>query len=172
MCGIVGYVGSREVGPVLLDGLRRLEYRGYDSAGIVVRTLNNQIEIVKSAGKLSNLVERLNGHTPRGSLGLGHTRWATHGAPNDVNAHPHADCSGQLAVIHNGIVENYAELRGALLARGHHFLSETDTEVLAHLIEEEFDQRGADSALALIDATRGALQQVRGAYSIGLVDAR
>lgn len=172
MCGIVGYVGSRNVTPILLDGLRRLEYRGYDSAGIAVRTPEGCIEIQKSEGKLSRLVERMNGSAPRGTLGLGHTRWATHGAPNDINAHPHTDCSGQLAVIHNGIVENYAELREQLKERGHVFVSQTDTEILAHLIEEEFQARGAHSALALIDATRAALKQVRGAYSLGVLDAR
>lgn len=172
MCGIVGYVGYKEVSPLLLDGLKRLEYRGYDSAGIAVRTSDGEIEIRKSEGKLSRLVERLNGSAPRGTLGLGHTRWATHGAPNDINAHPHTDCSGKLAVIHNGIVENYAELREELKARGHVFQSETDTEILAHLIEEEFQARGAESALALIDATRAALKSVRGAYSLGVIDAR
>src|SRR5437867_1085519 len=135
MCGIVGYVGSRQVSPILLDGLKRLEYRGYDSAGVAVRTEAGQLRIEKTAGKLSQLVERLDGNTPRGTLGLGHTRWATHGVPNDLNAHPHSDCSGNLAVIHNGIVENYAELRADLIARGHRFDSETDTEVIAHLIE-------------------------------------
>ncbi len=172
MCGIVGYVGNREVSPILLDGLRRLEYRGYDSAGVAVRTPDGRLEIHKTQGKLKRLVEMMDGGAPRGTLGIGHTRWATHGVPNDVNAHPHTDCTGQLAVIHNGIVENYAELREQLKARGHQFKSETDTEVLAHLIEEEFQARGANSALALIDATRIALQQVRGAYSIGVVDAR
>lgn len=172
MCGIVGYVGYKEVTPLLLDGLKRLEYRGYDSAGIAVRTSEGDIEIRKSEGKLSRLIERLNGSAPRGTLGLGHTRWATHGAPNDINAHPHTDCSGKLAVIHNGIVENYAELREDLAARGHVFQSETDTEILAHLIEEEFQARGANSALGLIDATRAALKAVRGAYSLGVIDAR
>jgi glutamine---fructose-6-phosphate transaminase (isomerizing) len=172
MCGIVGYVGTRDVSPILLDGLKRLEYRGYDSAGVAVRTSDGRLEIHKTQGKLKQLVEMLDGNAPRGTLGIGHTRWATHGVPNDVNAHPHGDCSGNLAVIHNGIVENFAELRAALLARGHRFVSETDTEVLAHLTEEEFEKRGAQSELALIDATRAALKQVRGAYSIGLLDAR
>ncbi len=172
MCGIVGYVGSRQVTPILLDGLKRLEYRGYDSAGVAVRTPEGKLRIEKRAGKLSRLVEELNGSAPDGTLGLGHTRWATHGAPTDANAHPHIDCSGQLAVIHNGIVENYAELRAALIARGHEFKSETDTEVIAHLIEEEFNARGANSALGLIDATRAALKQLRGAFSVGVLDVR
>lgn len=172
MCGIVGYVGNREVSPILLDGLKRLEYRGYDSAGVAVRTPEGRMEIHKTNGKLKRLVEMLDGRAPHGSLGIGHTRWATHGAPNEINAHPHSDCSGQLAVIHNGIVENYSELRAGLKDRGHRFKSETDTEVIAHLIEEEFNARGADSALALIDATRIALKKIRGAYSVAVLDAR
>lgn len=172
MCGIIGYVGSRQVSPILLDGLKRLEYRGYDSAGVAVRTPDGRLEILKTQGKLKRLAEMMDGHAPSGSCGIGHTRWATHGAPNDVNAHPHSDCSGHLAVIHNGIVENYVELRAELKRRGHTFRSETDTEVLAHLIEQEFDSRGVNSALALIDATRAALKMVRGAYSIGVLDAR
>ncbi len=172
MCGIVGYVGNREASPILLDGLRRLEYRGYDSAGVAVRTPEGRMEIHKTNGKLGRLVEMLDGRAPHGSLGIGHTRWATHGVPNDINAHPHTDCSGQLAVIHNGIVENFAELRAGLTARGHRFKSETDTEVIAHLIEEEFIARGADSALALMDATRMSLKKLRGAYSVAVLDAR
>lgn len=172
MCGIIGYVGSRQVSPILLDGLRRLEYRGYDSAGVAVRTADGRLEIHKTHGKLQRLVDTMNGSAPKGTLGIGHTRWATHGQPNDLNAHPHSDCTGQLAVIHNGIVENFAELRDDLQARGHSFKSETDTEVIAHLIEYEFEARGANSPIALIDATRAALAKVRGAYSIGVLDAR
>lgn len=172
MCGIVGYVGYQQVSPILLDGLKRLEYRGYDSAGIAVRNDDGQVIIRKSEGKLSKLANQLNGSAPRGTLGLGHTRWATHGEPNDLNAHPHTDESGQVVVIHNGIVENYAELREELKARGHIFQSQTDTEILVHLIEEEFDQRGGNSAVGLIDAVRAALKQVRGAYSLGVMDAR
>lgn len=172
MCGIIGYVGTRQVSPILLDGLRRLEYRGYDSAGVAVRTPDGHLEIHKTHGKLQRLVETMDGNAPKGSLGIGHTRWATHGQPNDVNAHPHSDCTGQLAVIHNGIVENFEELRDDLRARGHIFKSETDTEVIAHLIEDEFEDRGASTPLALIDATRAALARVRGAYSIGVLDAR
>jgi glucosamine--fructose-6-phosphate aminotransferase (isomerizing) len=176
MCGIVGYVGSKEVAPVLLDGLKRLEYRGYDSAGIAVRTAAGEIEIRKSEGKLSRLTEQLNGHAPRGTLGMGHTRWATHGAPNDVNAHPHTDESGRVAVIHNGIIENYDELRAELKAGGHLFQSETDTEIMAHLVEVEFEARlkqgEAPPAVALLDAVRAALKRVRGAYSFVIMDAR
>lgn len=172
MCGIVGYVGYKQVSPVLLDGLKRLEYRGYDSAGIAVRTDDARIVVRKKEGKLSSLVNELNGSAPRGTLGMGHTRWATHGAPNDRNAHPHTDESGRVAVIHNGIVENYTELRAELKARGHSFASETDTEILAHMVEEEFDAREAQGAVALLEAVRAALHQVRGAYSFVIMDAR
>ncbi len=172
MCGIVGYVGYKEVSPVLLDGLKRLEYRGYDSAGIAVRNAEGNIIIRKSEGKLSKLANQLNGNAPRGTLGMGHTRWATHGAPNDVNAHPHTDESGRVAVIHNGIIENYAELRDELKTRGHVFQSQTDTEIFAHLVEEEFEKRGASGAVNLIDAVRAALKLVRGAYSFVVMDAR
>ncbi len=172
MCGIVGYVGYKQVSPVLLDGLKRLEYRGYDSSGIAVRTDDGKIVVRKSEGKLSKLVNQLNGSAPQGTLGMGHTRWATHGAPNDMNAHPHTDERGNVAVIHNGIIENYAALRAELKTRGHVFQSETDTEILAHLVEEEFAARGEQGAVALLDAVRAALQRVRGAYSFVIMDAR
>ncbi len=166
MCGIVGYVGPRDASPILLDGLRRLEYRGYDSAGIAILAPSGKIEIRKSEGKLKKLIDALNGSAPVGHLGLGHTRWATHGAPNDTNAHPHADCTGRIVVVHNGIIENYAELRESLRARGHKFITETDTEVLAHLIEEEMK----GNALAFVGAVQRALKQVRGTYGIGVFD--
>ena len=162
MCGIVGYVGPRDAAPILIDGLRRLEYRGYDSAGIAVMTGNGKVFIEKKAGKLSNLTEHLNGDTPAGGPGIGHTRWATHGLPNDTNAHPHTDCTGKLALIHNGIIENYAEIKGRLVADGHRFSSETDTEVLAHLIESRYSGD-------LVEAVRTALGEVRGAYAIGVM---
>jgi glucosamine--fructose-6-phosphate aminotransferase (isomerizing) len=162
MCGIVGYVGPRDAAPILLDGLRRLEYRGYDSAGIALLTESGDVFVDKKAGKLSNLTEHLNGSAPAGHPGIAHTRWATHGRPNDVNAHPHLDCTGQLALIHNGIIENYRELKDQLLAAGHRFTSETDTEVLAHLIEREYDGD-------LVEAVRRALQGVQGAYAIGVM---
>ncbi len=168
MCGIVGYVGPRFATPILLDGLQRLEYRGYDSAGIAVLNLSGEIEIEKTEGKLQKLLEALKGRSPTGLLGVGHTRWATHGLPNEVNAHPHADCHQRIVLVHNGIIENYARLRDELLARGHHFLSQTDTEVLAHLIEEEYDkllQKGDDPP-RLPEAVRRALIRVRGAYAI------
>ena len=160
MCGIVGYVGPRDAAPILLEGLRRLEYRGYDSAGIAILTDGGEVFIEKKAGKLTNLTDHLNGDAPAGQPGIGHTRWATHGRPNDSNAHPHADCTGKLALIHNGIIENYAEIKDRLVAEGHRFTSETDTEVLVHLIETKY-------AGDLVEAVRLALNEVRGAYAIG-----
>jgi glutamine---fructose-6-phosphate transaminase (isomerizing) len=162
MCGIVGYVGPRDAAPILLEGLRRLEYRGYDSAGIALLTEAGDVFVEKKAGKLSNLTDHLNGDAPPGHPGIAHTRWATHGRPNDVNAHPHTDCSGKLALIHNGIIENYRELKDRLLAEGHRFTSETDTEVLAHLIESRYDGD-------LVEAVRLALTEVSGAYAIGVM---
>jgi glutamine---fructose-6-phosphate transaminase (isomerizing) len=162
MCGIVGYVGPRDAAPILLDGLRRLEYRGYDSAGIAVLTDDGEVFVEKKAGKLTNLTDHLNGDAPPGQPGIAHTRWATHGQPNDMNAHPHTDCGGRLALIHNGIIENYAEIKDRLAAAGHRFTSETDTEVLAHLIESTYDGD-------LVDAVRAALTEVRGAYAIGVM---
>ncbi|GCE05267.1 glutamine--fructose-6-phosphate transaminase (isomerizing) [Dictyobacter aurantiacus] len=170
MCGIIGYVGSKEIDvtSILLDGLSKLEYRGYDSAGIAVLNSTGTIDLHRQAGKIANLVATVeNGSRPGDStLGIGHTRWATHGRPNDTNAHPHPDCSGSLTVVHNGIIENYAELRRELQQDGHVFQSETDSEVLAHLIEREyFGPANHDLVLAV----RTALQHVTGAYSIGVV---
>jgi glucosamine--fructose-6-phosphate aminotransferase (isomerizing) len=162
MCGIVGYVGPRDAAPILIEGLRRLEYRGYDSAGIALMTREGGVFIEKKAGKLSNLTDHLDGGAPGGQPGIGHTRWATHGAPNDLNAHPHTDCTGRLALIHNGIIENHVELKERLVADGHVFASETDTEVLAHLIETKYDGD-------LVEAVRRALGEVRGAYAIGVM---
>ncbi|WP_022797491.1 glutamine--fructose-6-phosphate transaminase (isomerizing) [Thermus islandicus] len=163
MCGIVGYVGFRKATDVLLDGLRRLEYRGYDSAGVAVRTPEG-LRVVKRSGKLSALEEALKGVELSGNLGIGHTRWATHGAPTDPNAHPHATEDGRITLIHNGIFENYLELKEALKARGHGFRSETDSEVLAHLVEEKY--RGD-----LFLAVREALEEVRGAYAVAVIHA-
>src|SRR5688572_4220985 len=162
MCGIVGYVGPRDAAPILIEGLRRLEYRGYDSAGIAVLTDDGQVFVEKKAGKLANLTEHLNGDAPAGHPGIGHTRWATHGPPNDTNAHPHTDCTGKLALIHNGIIENYAPIKQRLAAEGHRFTSDTDTEVLAHLIETHY-------AGDLVEAVRTALNEVRGAYAVGVM---
>ncbi|MDP2991912.1 MAG: glutamine--fructose-6-phosphate aminotransferase, partial [Deltaproteobacteria bacterium] len=138
MCGIIGYVGHRRVIPVLLDGLKMLEYRGYDSAGIAYLK-DGKIKVSRAEGKLENLDLKLNGKRDEASFtGLGHTRWATHGVPNERNAHPHTDCKNELVVVHNGIIENYFSLRENLKAEGHEFRSDTDTEVLAHLIEKYF----------------------------------
>jgi len=163
MCGIVGYIGPRQAGQLLLDGLRRLEYRGYDSAGIALFN-GNGLEITKAAGKLSNLEKALAGKVPKGTLGIAHTRWATHGAPTETNAHPHTDQSGTVAVIHNGIIENANAIRTALTNRGHTFRSETDTEVLAHLIGALFDGD-------LEEAVARALREVDGAYGIAVIAA-
>src|SRR5665811_587411 len=134
MCGIVGYTGPRAAGPILLEGLRRLEYRGYDSAGIALVTESGDLFVEKRAGKVAVLQDAMGDHPPRAGIGLAHTRWATHGRPSDLNAHPHSDCSGCITVVHNGIVENFRELRDELVARGHTLKSETDTEVVAHLV--------------------------------------
>jgi glucosamine--fructose-6-phosphate aminotransferase (isomerizing) len=173
MCGIVGYIGSEEASDVLIDGLRRLEYRGYDSAGIVV--LNEKgLDIRRSVGKLSSLESRLRREPLSGHAGVGHTRWATHGRPSEENAHPHRDCTGRLVVVHNGIIENYAALKEALKGRGHAFTSQTDTEVVAHLIEEALAKRRGTGPVTpdlLADAVRDALQALQGAYALGVVSA-
>ena len=156
MCGIVGYTGPRDAAPILLEGLARLEYRGYDSAGLALVTADGELFVEKRAGKLANLRTALADATPAAAVGLAHTRWATHGRPNDLNAHPHVDCSGTITVIHNGIIENFTELRDELAARGHRFGSETDTEVLAHLVEDAYTgDIGTATALVGIDALKG-----------------
>ena len=159
MCGIVGYTGPREAGPILIEGLKRLEYRGYDSAGIALVDEAGDLFVEKKAGKLANLQTAIADRTPHAALGLAHTRWATHGRPNDLNAHPHQDCTGDITVIHNGIIENFSELRDGLEARGHTLTSETDTEAIAHLVEENYTGD-------LADALRAALRQCEGAYAI------
>ncbi|HEX5826310.1 MAG TPA: glutamine--fructose-6-phosphate transaminase (isomerizing) [Candidatus Limnocylindrales bacterium] len=165
MCGIVGYTGPREAGPILIEGLRRLEYRGYDSAGIALVDEQGDLFVEKKAGKLANLQEALADRTPHAGIGLAHTRWATHGRPNDLNAHPHQDCTGDITVIHNGIIENFRSLRDGLEARGHVLRSETDTEAIAHLVEEAY---GGD----LAEAVRAALRQVQGAYALVVMHKR
>ncbi|MDH3329443.1 MAG: glutamine--fructose-6-phosphate transaminase (isomerizing) [Desulfobulbaceae bacterium] len=165
MCGIVGYTGTRRVIPILLEGLRRLEYRGYDSAGLVYH-YEGQLVKYRAQGKLENLATVVDDHIGVSSFcGLGHTRWATHGAPTQNNAHPHSDCSGELVVVHNGIIENYGALRRELVDKGHSFSSETDTEVLAHLIEEYLQGD-------LIEAVRNALARVEGSYALGVTWSR
>ena len=166
MCGIVGYVGKKNAVPLLIEGLKRLEYRGYDSAGIAA-IADGKISIRKTVGRLANLENRLAKEPLAGCVAVGHTRWATHGEPSEINAHPHADCTGKIAVVHNGIIENYHELRDALEKKGHRFLSQTDTEVIPHLIEQELK----DGAKSLRDAIRAALNQARGAYALGIVSA-
>ncbi len=161
MCGIIGYVGQQAAGPILLEGLQALAYRGYDSAGIALLERDGGIEISKSVGRLQALMDMVAGRPLAGGSGIGHTRWATHGRPSDANAHPHIDCRGDIVLIHNGIVENYIELKRELVAAGHTFSSETDTEVMVHLLEAEV-ARGA----TLTDAMRNTIGRIRGAHAI------
>ena len=163
MCGIVGYVGARPAGPILFDALRRLEYRGYDSSGIAVINDAGKAIVERSAGKLSALIERVGNKMPEGSDGLGHTRWATHGSATSRNAHPHSDCSDKYLVVHNGIIENYRELKQRLTDSGHRFTSDTDSEVIAHLVEEN-----RALGLGLREAVAGSLHQLDGAFSIAV----
>jgi glucosamine--fructose-6-phosphate aminotransferase (isomerizing) len=161
MCGIVGYVGSRDAVPVIVEGLRKLEYRGYDSAGIAV-VQNGSLTRRRSVGKLRNLEESLRADPLKGAFGIGHTRWATHGRPSEENAHPHSDCTGHLVVVHNGIIENYLPLKSKLQAAGHRFVTQTDTEVVAHLVESFY--KGS-----LEEAVRAALRELQGIYALVLV---
>lgn len=163
MCGIMGYAGGRQALPVLLDGLSRLEYRGYDSAGVAILGTGG-LSVDKCEGRLARLVEKVAGGIP-GQVGVGHTRWATHGAPSDANSHPHQDCGGRIALVHNGIIENYYEIKQRLLRDGHHFTSETDTEVIAHLIEEQLNGVPGDLD-TLAGAVRRATSGLRGAYAL------
>ncbi|HEY4612290.1 MAG TPA: glutamine--fructose-6-phosphate aminotransferase, partial [Bacteroidota bacterium] len=160
MCGIIGYIGQKETLPIILDGLKHLEYRGYDSAGIALLN-EGKLVIRKKAGKVADLEALWKANGVSANIGIGHTRWATHGEPNDVNAHPHLDCKGEIAVIHNGVIENYAAIKKVLLASGHTFTSATDTEVLTHFIEEFYKKTGN-----LEQAVRLALSEVKGAYGI------
>jgi len=164
MCGIIGYVGTRDVVPVLIGGLKKLEYRGYDSAGIAVVN-GDGVEIVRAEGKLSNLEAKLNEHQLHGSFGMGHTRWATHGKPNENNAHPHRDCNGRIVVIHNGIIENFLPLKQRLQKLGHEFKTETDTEVVAHLIEETMKD-----GTKFVEAVKKTLKQLEGHYALVMID--
>ena len=164
MCGIVAYIGNKNAYPILIEGLQRLEYRGYDSAGIALMT--NKIDVFKKKGKVQELVDFTEQKQLSAHVGMGHTRWATHGKPDDINAHPHYSGSERLAIIHNGIIENYATIAEALIRLGHQFISETDTEILVHLIEE-VQQR---EQLTLVEAVRKALSRVIGAYAIVVMD--
>jgi glucosamine--fructose-6-phosphate aminotransferase (isomerizing) len=164
MCGIIGYVGPRPTVEVLIDGLKRLEYRGYDSAGLAV-VRDGTLHLLRSEGKLQNLERQLTGADLDGTYGVGHTRWATHGRPNEENAHPHRDCSGTLVVVHNGIVENYLELKGRLAAEGHHFVTETDTEVIAHLLEKHWKT-------SLEQAVADALKEIEGVFAFAALSAK
>jgi glucosamine--fructose-6-phosphate aminotransferase (isomerizing) len=168
MCGIIGYIGSKPVVPVLIEGLRRLEYRGYDSAGIAL-VRNGAIGLRRSAGKLARLEEAIRADPIDGEFGVGHTRWATHGRPTEENAHPHRDCSGRIVVVHNGIIENYLELKKELQAKGHTFVTETDTEIVAHLVEQELKEVPAGGGLEC--ATRRALARLRGMFALVLLSA-
>src|SRR5579863_9725367 len=173
MCGIVGYVGPKKVVPVIIEGLRRLEYRGYDSAGIAVGSPSSTtLEVRRAKGKLVNLEEVLREHPLEGSFGIGHTRWATHGRPTEENAHPHRDCTGRLVVVHNGIVENYLDLKRELTAQGHKFVTETDTEIIAHLIEQVQSDAEATGAPILLEvAVRRAVKRLTGAFALGVLSA-
>jgi glucosamine--fructose-6-phosphate aminotransferase (isomerizing) len=164
MCGIIGYIGPKEVVPVLIDGLRRLEYRGYDSAGVAV-VRNGAVDLRRSAGKLSNLEDVIVADPISGDYGVGHTRWATHGRPTEENAHPHRDCTGKIVVVHNGIIENYLDLKQELQQQGHKFVTETDTEIVAHLVEREMKDDGLESAV------RRALLLMRGLFALVLISA-
>ena len=164
MCGIIGYIGHRQVVPLIIEGLRKLEYRGYDSAGIAV-VANGELLIRRSAGKLGNLETALAADPLTGEYGLGHTRWATHGRPTEENAHPHRDCKGRIVVVHNGIIENYLELKRELQSQGHTFVTETDTEVVAHLVEREWKDDGLDGAV------RRAMTRLRGLFALVLLSA-
>ena len=161
MCGIVGYIGEKKAAPILLDGLTKLEYSGYDSAGIAV-DCGESVFIEKSVGRLDALKDKLKNNLPAGTVGIGHTRWATHGRPSDSNAHPHTDCHGDFVVVHNGIIENYLSLKEDLISRGHKFTSETDTEVVAHLLEELY--RGD-----FVEAVREVLKKIEGSYSLAFM---
>src|SRR6476469_4760837 len=164
MCGIVGYIGPKDVVPVLIDGLRRLEYRAYDSAGVAV-VHEGAVELRRSAGERSNLDDVIDAHPISGDYGVGHTRWATHGRPTEENAHPHRDCTGKIVVVHNGIIENYLDLKLELQRQGHTFVTETDTEIVAHLVEREMKSDGLEMAV------RRALLLMRGHFALVLISA-
>lgn len=165
MCGIVGYIGKKESLPIILAGLQALEYRGYDSAGVVICNDKKEVSLAKSPGYVQKLVEKTRAQKMNGGVGIGHTRWATHGAPTEKNVHPHHDCAKRIFVVHNGIIENYKELKNYLQHRGHEFSSETDTEIMAHLMEE-FLRQGRPFTGALFSA----LRMIDGTYAFGIID--
>src|SRR5258708_32021987 len=171
MCGIVGYVGKKRVVPVIIDGLKKLEYRGYDSAGIAVAGNGNNgaMQVRRAEGKLRNLEEVIRLKPLDGTYGIGHTRWATHGRPTEENAHPHRDCTGKIVVVHNGIVENYLALKKKLIEEGHKFVTETDTEVIAHLIEKDFYRKSNGHRPSLEEAVRNTVKQLTGVFALGVM---
>jgi glucosamine--fructose-6-phosphate aminotransferase (isomerizing) len=169
MCGIVGYVGKKQVVPIIIDGLRRLEYRGYDSAGIAVAGNGDNLQIRRAEGKLRNLEEAIRLKPLDGSYGIGHTRWATHGRPTEENAHPHRDCTGKIVVVHNGIVENYLSLKKKLIEEGHKFSTETDTEVIAHLIEKHLFKTGNGHHPHLEEAVRKTVKELTGVFALAVI---
>jgi glucosamine--fructose-6-phosphate aminotransferase (isomerizing) len=171
MCGIVGYVGKKSVVPIIIEGLRRLEYRGYDSAGIAVAGNGNGLQLRRAEGKLRNLEEVIRLKPLDGTYGIGHTRWATHGRPTEENAHPHRDCTGKIVVVHNGIVENYLSLKKKLVEEGHKFTTETDTEVIAHLIEKYSSSTGNGHRRSLEDAVRQAVKQLTGVFALAVISS-
>src|SRR5215467_4124412 len=166
MCGIVGYVGNKQVVPLIIDGLRKLEYRGYDSAGIAVVNEEHDLEIRRAEGKLRNLEETIRLSPLDGTYGIGHTRWATHGRPTEENAHPHRDCTGRVVVVHNGIIENYLQLKDDLRKKDHRFVTETDTEIVAHLLEEHL-KSGANFE----SAVRQTVKELRGIFALSMLSA-
>ena len=169
MCGIVGYIGKKQVVPVIIDGLRRLEYRGYDSAGIAVAGNGEGLQVRRAEGKLRNLEEVIRLKPLDGTYGIGHTRWATHGRPSEENAHPHRDCTGKIVVVHNGIVENYLALKKKLIDEGHKFTTETDTEIIAHLVEKHFFHTGNGSRPSLEEAVRRAVKELTGVFALSVI---
>src|SRR3989440_6789009 len=169
MCGIVGYVGNKRVVPVIIDGLKRLEYRGYDSAGIAVCGNGEGLQVRRAEGKLRNLEEVIRLKPLDGTYGIGHTRWATHGRPTEENAHPHRDCTGRVVVVHNGIIENYVLLKKQLIEEGHKFSTETDTEVIAHLVEKYYLKRSNGSRPSLEEAVRKSVGQLSGVFALAVI---
>jgi glucosamine--fructose-6-phosphate aminotransferase (isomerizing) len=171
MCGIVGYVGKKSVVPIIIEGLRRLEYRGYDSAGIAVAGNGEGLQVRRAEGKLRNLEEAIEKKPLDGTYGIGHTRWATHGRPTEENAHPHRDCTGKIVVVHNGIVENYLILKKQLVAEGHKFTTETDTEIIAHLVEKYSVDRGGVGRRPLEDAVRQTVKELTGVFALAVISS-